>query len=197
MDFNSGYAFGGLMYAFAYGGAELRLFVSIVDSLNRLCIWVVGLLLFVMSVSVLAQVLVRFVLTAGGLNISAPWTEELARYCLIWMVFLGAGVGVRHAQMIALEFLVTSLPKVLGQIVRYCVIVLSIAFFAMMVWVGLEFVELGKTETSPVMNLTKTYVYWAMPVGATLMIINSLALVAATILEGGDIRFPGNAEIME
>lgn len=175
----------------------MRLFVSTVDRMNRLCTWVVGLLLFVMSVAVMAQVTVRFVLTAVGLNISAPWTEELARYCLIWMVFLGAGVGVRHAQMIALEFLVTSLPKVLGQTVRYGVIVLSIAFFAMMVWVGLEFVELGKTETSPVMNLTKTYVYWAMPVGATLMIINSFALVADTILSGRDIRFPGNVDILE
>lgn len=175
----------------------MRFLVSKVDSLNRLFAWVVGMLLFVMSVAVMAQVTVRFVLTAAGLNISAPWTEELARYCLIWMVFLGAGIGVRHAQMIALEFLVTQLPKAIGVAVRYGVVLLSIAFFAMMVWIGLEFVELGKTETSPVMNLTKNYVYWAMPVGAALMIINSIALVADTILEGRDIRFPGNAEILE
>lgn len=118
-----------------------------------------------------------------------PWTEELARYALIWMVFLGAGVGVRHAQMIALEFGVRKLPAPAGIALRYLSIVLAMAFFALLIWVGLKFVTLGKTETSPVLGITKDRVYWAMPVGAALMLVNSLALVIDTILQGRDIRF--------
>lgn len=175
----------------------MRLYVSTIDGLNRLVTWAVGLLLFIVSAAVMVQVSVRFVLTAAGINISAPWTEELARYCLIWMVFLGAGVGARHAQMIALEFLVRKMPKTLGVTVRYGVILLSIAFFAMLLWVGLDFVELGRSETSPVMNITKDIVYWAMPVGVILMIVNSLALVTETILEGRDIRFAAESEPQE
>ncbi len=163
--------------------------VSTIDLLNKAVTLLVGALLMVVAGAVLWQVTVRFVLTAAGLNISAPWTEELARYALIWMVFLGAGVGVRHAQMIALEFGVRKLPAKAGIVVRYASILLAMAFFALMIWVGLKFVNLGRTETSPVLGITKDKVYWAMPVGAALMLVNSVALIIDTILQGRDIRF--------
>ena len=169
--------------------APLRSIVSAIDTVNAVVTVVVGLLLMVVTVAVFGQVTVRFLLTALGLNISAPWTEELARYALIWMVFLGAGVGVRHAQMIALEFGVRKLPPRLGIPVRYLSILLCMGFFALMVWVGLSFVDLGRTETSPVLGLTKNYVYWAMPFGAALMILNSVALMIDTHLNGRDIRY--------
>ncbi len=175
----------------------MRVFVRAVDRLNVLVTWAVGLLLAVVSVAVMAQVLVRFVLTAAGLNISAPWTEELARYCLIWMIFLGAGVGVRRSQMIALEFVVRKVPARIGVAMRYFVIAISVVFFCLLVWVGLEFVALGRSETSPVMGITKDLVYWAMPVGAVLMILNSLALVVETLIEGRDIRYAADHLTLE
>lgn len=167
----------------------MRSILRAVDHLNAALAILVGALLATTFAAVFYQVLVRFVLTSIGVNISAPWTEELARYCLIWMVFLGAAIGCRRAQLIALEFVVRALPARIGVPVRYATIALSIAFFALLVHVGLPFVELGRTETSPVMNIRKSIVYWAMPVGASLMILNSLALVLESLLERRDIRF--------
>lgn len=166
----------------------MRQFVSLTDHLNRLVTLLVGLLLIVVTLAVIGQVGVRFVLTALGINISAPWTEELARYCLIWMVFLGAAVGVRHARMIALEFGVRRLPDRLGIGLRYASIAIAMGFFVLLFVVGLRFVDLGRSETSPVMGITKDLVYWAMPVGAALMLLNSLALIVDTLLNGRDIR---------
>lgn len=167
----------------------MRTVLGLIDRLNILLTLVVGALLAVTAGAVLYQVIVRFVLTAAGIVVSAPWTEELARYSLIWMVFLGAGVGCRRAQMIALEFLVRRLPARIGVPIRYATIGLSLLFFVLLAWIGLPFVELGRTETSPVMNLDKSLVYWALPVGAGLMILNTLALVVEAALEGRDIRF--------
>jgi TRAP-type C4-dicarboxylate transport system permease small subunit len=167
----------------------MRHFVSVVDWLNKGVVGLTGALLAVVAICVMFQVLVRFVLTAAGINISAPWTEELARYTLIWMVFLGAAAGVRHGRMIALEFGVQRLPAQAGIPLRYGVVLLCIGFFGLLFWVGLDFIELGKTETSPVLGIGKEKVYWAMPVAMVLMIINSLALMAETIIEGRDIRY--------
>ncbi|MEM1236955.1 MAG: TRAP transporter small permease [Pseudomonadota bacterium] len=167
----------------------MRLFVRVMDGLNVAVTGIVAALLALVAMAVMGQVLVRFVLTAAGINISAPWTEELARYTLIWMVFLGAAVGVRHARMIALEFGIRKLPPRAGIPIKYAVILLSIAFFGLLFSVGIEFLELGRSETSPVMGITKDWVYLAMPVGMVLMILNSLALIAETIVEGRDIRF--------
>ncbi len=167
----------------------MRIFLRVMDGVNAVVTAIVAALLAVVATAVMAQVLVRFVLTSLGINISAPWTEELARYTLIWMVFLGAAVGVRHARMIALEFGVRKLPPRSGIPLRYAVMILSMAFFGLLFTVGIDFLDLGRSETSPVMGITKDRVYLAMPVGMVLMILNSLALIAETIVEGLDIRF--------
>ncbi|XWN32629.1 MAG: TRAP transporter small permease [Devosia sp.] len=167
----------------------MRLFLTTMDRVNSLATIIVAALLAGVAIAVMGQVTVRFILTAFGINISAPWTEELARYLLIWMVFLGAAIGVRHARMIALEFGVRKLPKGIGVPIRYAVMIMSMAFFGLLFWVGLDFLELGRTERSPVLGITRDYVYWAMPVGMVLMILNSLALISETLLEGRDIRF--------
>lgn len=167
----------------------MRLFVVAMDRVNAVATALVAALLAIVALAVMGQVTVRFVLTAFGINISAPWTEEVARYTLIWMVFLGAAIGVRHARMIALEFGIRKLPKGVGVPIRYAVMIMSMAFFGLLFWVGMDFLELGRSERSPVLGITRDYVYWAMPVGMVLMILNSLALIAETILEGRDIRF--------
>lgn len=171
------------------GGWPLRVFVTAMDRVNAVATVLVAALLAIVAIAVMGQVTVRFVLTAFGINLSAPWTEEIARYTLIWMVFLGAAIGVRHARMIALEFGVRKLPKGIGVPIRYAVMIMSMAFFGLLFWVGMDFLELGRSERSPVLGITRDYVYWAMPVGMVLMILNSLALIAETILEGRDIRF--------
>lgn len=167
----------------------MRHYVTAMDRVNAVATILVAVLLAIVALAVMGQVTVRFVLTAFGINLSAPWTEELARYTLIWMVFLGAAIGVRHARMIALEFGIRKLPAGVGVPVRYAVMVMSIAFFGLLFWVGLDFLELGRSERSPVLGITRDWVYLAMPVGMVLMILNSLALIAETILAGRDIRF--------
>lgn len=119
----------------------------------------VSALLAFVTLTVMTQVLVRFVLTTASINISDPWNEELARCTVIWMVFLGAAVGVRHARMIALEFGVRKLRARAGVPIRYAVMCMSIAFFGLLFWVGLDFLELGRIETSPVLGITKGWVY--------------------------------------
>ena len=167
----------------------MRLFVAIIDRINAVATLIVAALLAMVAVAVMVQVTVRFVLTAFEINISAPWTEEIARYTLIWMVFLGAAIGVRHARMIALEFGVRKMPQGVGVPIRYAVMIMSMSFFGLLFWVGIDFLELGRSERSPVLGITRDYVYWAMPVGMVLMILNSLALIVETMLEGRDIRF--------
>ena len=96
----------------------MRVTLAAIDGLNRVVGWALAALLAVISVVVLMQVLVRFVLTAIGVDVRAAWTEELARYLLCWMVFLGAAYGCRKAQLTALDFAVSRLPRRIGQAAR-------------------------------------------------------------------------------
>ncbi|MDA8226350.1 MAG: TRAP transporter small permease subunit, partial [Desulfitobacterium hafniense] len=69
-------------------------FVKGVDQINRLATWVVVIMTAVMSVIILAQVIFRYVLEAP-----LPWSEEVARYLMVWGTFLGAGLGVRKREI--------------------------------------------------------------------------------------------------
>lgn len=167
----------------------MRTLFGLLDHVNRAVYYTLGLLLAVISFVVLLQVLVRFVLTAAGINIAVPWTEELARYLLVWMILLGAGVGCRRMQLIALTFVITWLPSWLGSAARLLALGLSLWLFVILLIYGYQFVQvIGRTELSPVLQISKNWVYWAMPVGAALMIVNTLAFIAEALMPGGDIR---------
>lgn len=159
------------------------------DALNRAIYYLVGALLAVITVVVFIQVIVRFVLTHAGMNISAPWTEELARFLLVWLVFLGAAVGCRRMQLISLDFVVKAVPGIFGRLLRYLALGLCLALFALLVRFGAQFATLiGQTELSPVMQVSKAWVYWAMPVAGVLMFVNTCAFILDAALQGRDIR---------
>lgn len=165
--------------------------VKIADFLNRGLRWVLAILLLGMVVSTLWQVIVRFLLGAIGINMSAPWTEEIARYFMIWVIFLGAAVACRKAQLISLDILVHSLPQRPGSIIRYFSLLVCLGFFGLMFNLGLQFLEYGSIEFSPVLSLPKNWIYIAMPVGFALMMFNTIALIIECFHERGDIRFAG------
>jgi TRAP-type C4-dicarboxylate transport system permease small subunit len=172
--------------------AAVRSTLALLERLNTAAYYLIGGILALISVVVLVQVLVRFVLTHLGLNISAPWTEELARFLLVWLIFLGAAVGCRRMQLISLDFVLKALPGLIGQAARYIALGLCLYLFMLLVIYGHQFVRIiGATELSPVMQISKSWVYWAMPVGGALMIINTLAFIAEALVDGKDIRAAG------
>lgn len=69
-------------------------------------------------------------LTRYAFNDSASWTEEIARYLLIGVVFVGAGIGVRKNNHIHVDLVYRWLPGRAGRAMATVVDVLRIAFFA-------------------------------------------------------------------
>lgn len=175
----------------------MRAGLAVIDALNRVVGWILAALLSVIAVVVLAQVIVRFVLSSIAPGVSAPWTEELARYLLCWMVFLGGAYGCRKAQLMALDFAVSRLPGALGQAARYLSLLLCLGFFLLLMQVGWTFVEFGRSESSSVMRLSMHWIYAAIPVGAALMTVNTIGLMLEAWSTRADIRLIGVEEALD
>lgn len=163
-------------------------YLRLMDAVNAMAKALLALLLLWMTFATFTQVLIRFVFTHFGLSMSAPWTEELARYAMIWVVFIGVGVGFRYGLLLSLSFVVNALGKYSGQALRYLALLMSLGFLALLFQLGLRFVEFGQIERSPALSLQKTWVYWAMPVGSVLGCANILAVMIDTWCRGADIR---------
>jgi len=138
-----------------------------------------GLLLMVILISI--QIGVRFILPKFGFSASLPWTEELARYLMVWLVFLGGAIAARHGLLIAVLALVDAVPRRVANLLKFVSLVILMIFFIAMAWHGYVWSIFGASEVSPAMTISKFWLYLSMPVGFAVAALN----VFAVLLEWG------------
>lgn len=170
------------------GQSEPPAFVRVMDRVNHFLTMLCGTALGVAVLSVALGVLVRFVFTHTNYRISLPWTEEVSRYLMIWIVFLGAAVAARSGKLIGVEFIVHALPASLGRFVKYVALVLSMVFYILLCVVGWQWIEFGRSQSSPVLEIPISVVNLAMAAGGLMMLLNTVALIVDARHVGKDIR---------
>ena len=159
---------------------RIKAAMACVDKMNLALRWTVGSMLFTMVVIVFLQIVARFALPRLGIVISVPWTEELARYLMIWCIFLGAAAATRSGDLIAMDTLTTALSSENGWKVKLFAYLVTIGFFLFLIVIGVHWMGFGFMETSTVMGIPMSVVYLAMPVGGVLAVIN----IAVRAIEG-------------
>lgn len=115
---------------------------------------------------------------------SLPWADEAARYSMIWLTFLGSGLALREGAHVAISNAQEALPEPAQRLIRWGILLLLFAFFAFMVWVGIDYMNRMAVQKSAALRLPMKWVYAAMPAGFMLMIIH-LALIAPRYLQAG------------
>jgi len=141
--------------------------------------WVVILCLVVMSGVVFTNVGLRYLTTQ-----SIPWADEVARYLMIWMTFLAAGLVLRQGGHVAITNLQEALPTRIQQVLRAGLVLLLLGFFGYMVWVGHDYMTRMGRQLTPATRISFWYVYLAMPVGFALLIAH-LLLIAPRFIRAG------------
>lgn len=170
-------------------------FVKIMDFLNGWLKKFIGLSLIVATSLVFIQIIVRFLLPKLNIMVSVPWTEELARYLMIWIIFIGAAVAARKAQLIAVESLVHATPVKLGKTIKYLAHIITMVFFLCIFIIGIEWAKFGLTEKSPTLQIPLIFINLAMSVGSAFIIMNTFALIIDNKVKNKDIRISGNDEV--
>src|SRR5438093_13184358 len=145
----------------------LRRFDQALLQLNR---WIVIVVLAAMAVMVFANVLLRFFT-----DNSILWVEEVSRYLMIWLTFLGSGLVLRYGGHVGIDTLQEALPRHAAAI-RAVIFIILLGFFALMVWVGMRYAAFAWKQTTPVLQIPIGAVYLAMPAGFALMIAHLLLM---------------------
>lgn len=131
-----------------------------------------GLLLVMMVVlcaDVFLGVFSRYVMAR-----TFTWYDEIARLLFVWIVFLGAAVGVRRAAHFRLHLLVDRLSPAARRVAHVVGVLVLMGFGLLLIQQGWKLVELGQFQRTPVMGLSKQYVYASVPAGGALIILYSL-----------------------
>ena len=116
------------------------------------------------------QVVARFVLSQPS-----TWTEESMRRLLIWMVMLGVVVAFRRGALVSVDLMLRLSRGAWRTTVRTLITVVSLAFLAVIVWFGVDLVWRVRFQTFASMELSISWAYAALPVGAALAMVAVLA----------------------
>lgn len=131
--------------------------------------WITLILFWAMALLVFLQFFSRYVL-----NDSYAWTEELAVYCLISVVFIGSAMCVREDRHITVDVLYRWLPPRAARVAAIFVDLARTAFLAYASWLVWRYANLVGNEPMTTIDWNKSHVYLVAFAGFVLMTLRSL-----------------------
>jgi TRAP-type C4-dicarboxylate transport system permease small subunit len=131
--------------------------------------WVAVALFWTLGIVVFTQFFTRY-----ALNDSAAWTEEIARYLLIGIVFVGASIGITHNTHIQVDLLYRYLPAPVGRALALLVDVLRTGFLVAMVVYTIQMMRKMGAYQMTIVDLPMNIVYSVVLFGFVMMSLRSL-----------------------
>ena len=122
--------------------------------LNLLLVATVAILIIPVSL----QIFSRFT----ALIPSYIWTEEMARFFFIWMIMIGAMVGIRDSAHFDVDLWPELKPRansLLRIVANLFVLVVALVF----IWYGIKFVQFGWSQNSELAELPMPFIFAAWP----------------------------------
>jgi len=139
---------------------------KIINAYHRLLTWLMIATVMILIIPVSLQIFSRFT----DLIPRYIWTEEMSRFFFIWMVMLGAMVGLRER----LHFDVDIWPELSPRpdaLLRMVSNVFILMFALVCVWWGWQFTSFGWDQTSEIADLPMWLIFIAWPIAGVTWLI--------------------------
>ncbi len=137
------------------------------DMLYRMCIWISGISLFIMTIVIPIGVFNRYVLGHGSM-----WPEPLAIQCMIIFTFFGAAAGYRAGAHIAVTMITDRIPPELQKFFSQLVDILMIALAIFVARYGFSLCVVTWDQyiaEFPVLRVGLTYL--PLPLGSVITVL--------------------------
>jgi TRAP-type C4-dicarboxylate transport system permease small subunit len=129
----------------------------------RLLSWLLVASVLILIVPVSLQIFSRYT----ALIPSYIWTEEMARFCFIWSIMLGAMVGIREGTHFVVDLWPQMNPRAQAA-VRIVASLFVLAFACVFLWWGIEFTRFALNRISELAELPLWLIHLPWPIaGAT------------------------------
>ena len=145
----------------------------------RMVRWALVGIFSVMIAATFAQVVFRYLLLSP-----LPWSEELARYCFVWIVFLGATLGLERGVHIGVDILTILLPPRVQRWLTMLNELLILAFVLVIIVASVAVVDANRLQFSPALGLQMAKIYLAIPLGMAVMALVLVRMLAEGFRRG-------------
>jgi TRAP-type C4-dicarboxylate transport system permease small subunit len=141
--------------------------------------WIALGFFWILGATVFYQFFTRYVL-----NNSASWTEEIARYLLIAVVFTGATIGVAKNNHIQVDFFYKFMPQWLSNVMNTLVDIMRIGFFGAATFLTYQMMEKLGNYKMTIIDLPMNLVYGVVLVGFAAMCIRAIWVMKIHLQRG-------------
>ncbi|MCQ8781527.1 TRAP transporter small permease [Mangrovibrevibacter kandeliae] len=151
------------------------------DAFVAICRVGTGVGFAVLIGSVLVQVVGRSIL-----NASPPWTEELTRFAMLWMVAFGTGLSLRSGDLVNVDLFCEAMPGRGPWMLRLVSAALVTAFCAVLLYPAWFYASIGARQTSPVLRLPMDWIYVSILVLLAVLMLFALLRVVSMLAGQSD-----------
>ncbi|BAQ09130.1 C4-dicarboxylate transport system, small permease component [Bacillus sp. OxB-1] len=138
-----------------------------ISTLNTITKYVTAALLILMTALIFVQIISRVLIGS-----SFSWTEELARYLMIWITFLGAGFAFQYSAHMGIDYFVNKISSTYSKLIMVIMAIASMFFFCFLFFQGIKLMEFGMMQKSSALKIPMGYVYLIFPISSALILLN-------------------------
>lgn len=138
------------------------------DGLQKLLIFIIAIFASVMIIITTVEVVRRYIFSE-----SYQWAEELSRYLMVGLAFLGGAVAYRNKNLIPLDLITNMLPKKIQQILEFILEIVTVIILALLFSLSIQAVmsPVVFRQTSIGFPISMAIPFSSMPIGFGCMLI--------------------------
>ena len=145
--------------------------IYVSDIINKYVEYIIFAMMITMTVVIILQIIFRFFFTA------LSWSEEVARFLLVWSSLLAAAIGFKKGSHITVTFLVRKFPKNIQKILGIISYIFEAIFFFIVITFGIKLMMVQATQTSAALLISMSYVYSIYPISGGIILIHLIAQI--------------------
>lgn len=128
---------------------------------------------FTFTAMLLMLVIIFFqVITRYCFHYTPEWSEELARFLFVWVVFLGSALIMGESGHLAVEFVPLHFKgRPFGKVLDIIINIAGYVFVLLLLVQGFKMTKTMTFQLSPGMQLPMSYVYSVIPISCALMLL--------------------------
>ena len=134
--------------------------------------WIGFVIFWILFALILSQVISRY-----AFNDSITWTEEVSRYLLVSLTFLGLAIGIRRKAHISVQFFYRYLREKPQKALSVFVGILVILFYVLSVFFSWEVGRHAQGQRMSNINVSRSVLYYTVMVGFVFAVIMQVKTV--------------------
>lgn len=146
---------------------------TVLKWVERLCLGLTVILFLGLIAAVLLQVFARYALAS-----TPVWTEELARFLLIYMVAFACGLAAHHRELVNVDLLINLLPSRLRRLWLLLLDAVVIAFAVVFFVNAIDYVEFSAMQNATTLPIPMSWI----TISVLIIAVNLVLFTAANMV---------------